>query len=127
MGQPNDVRVQAANAVAQALGQHRDDAVDEVNAVPALERLTVERASRRDVSRDVRDVDAEFPFATRQFLDIDRVIEIARVIGIDRDDELLAQIFALRGSDSGSTLSGISFGFRENGRRETRAEGCSSG
>ncbi len=46
MRQPNDMWVQAADAVAQTLGQHRDDAIGKVNAVPALERLTIERTAR---------------------------------------------------------------------------------
>ena len=36
------------------------------------------------------------PIRRRQSFDINRVIEIARIIGVDRDDELVAQIFAFR-------------------------------
>ena len=94
MRQPDDVGIEAANAIAQALRQHRDDAIDEVNAVPTMQRLAIECAARGDISGDVRDVDPEFPLAARQFLDIDRVVEIARIVGIDRDDEFVPQVFA---------------------------------
>ena len=39
-------------------------------------------------------MDAESPAAARNSFDVDRVVEIARIIRIDRDDELLAQILA---------------------------------
>ncbi len=40
---------------------------------------------------------AELPAAAVHALDVDRVVEIAGVIGIDRDDELRAQILAAGG------------------------------
>ena len=46
-------------------------------------------------------------------LDVDRVVEIAGIIGIDRDDELLAQILAPVERDA-STVSGIRLGFLED-------------
>ena len=94
-GQPNDIRIQTADAIAQALRQHRDDPIDEVNAVSAPQRLAIERATRHDVGRDVRDVNSEFPLATRELLDVDRIVEIACVVGVNRDDEFAPQILAL--------------------------------
>ncbi len=49
MRQAIDARLEAANAVAQALGQHGNDAVGQINAVAALERLAIERAPGIDV------------------------------------------------------------------------------
>ena len=46
MRQAIDAGLQAANAVAQALGQHRDDAIGQINAVAALERFAIQRARR---------------------------------------------------------------------------------
>jgi hypothetical protein len=43
MREPVHVRPQAANAVAQPLRQHRDDAVGEINAVPPLVSFAIER------------------------------------------------------------------------------------
>ena len=57
------VRAQAAPAVGQRLGQHRHDAVGEIDAVAAGARRVVERRSRADVMRDIgdRDDEAEAP------------------------------------------------------------------
>ena len=53
------VRAQAAPAVGQRLGQHRHDAVGEIDAVAAGARRVVERRSRADVMRDIGDGDDE--------------------------------------------------------------------
>ena len=87
--QPVHLRLERADAVAQPLGQHRDHAVGEIHAVAARERFPVQRAARRDVMAHVRDVDAQPPPAAGQLLHADGVVEIARVVGVDRDDEIV--------------------------------------
>src|SRR5205809_863001 len=96
-----DARIETADAVAQSLRQHRDHSVWEVNTVSAPARFSVQRAVALYVSSDISNVDAEPPTAL-DLLNVNRVVEIARVIGIDGDDEFSAQIFAsleLRGVD----------------------------
>ena len=90
-----DERLEAADAVAQALREHRDDAVGEVDAVAARERLAVEGAAGADIMGDIGDVDAEPP-AAGQALDVDGIVEIPGVVGIDGDDEFRRAILAAR-------------------------------
>ena len=59
-------RLQAANAVAQPLRQHRYDAIGEINAVAAFVGFAVQRRARFHVGGDVRDVDTEAPAAARE-------------------------------------------------------------
>ena len=61
MGQPVLVGNEAADAVAEALGQHRDDAVDQVGGVAALAGLAVEGTAGFYVVGNVGDVHGEFP------------------------------------------------------------------
>ena len=96
MREPIDSWIEAANTVAQSLGQHRDDAVGQINAVAAPARLAVQRAAWLYVGGDIGDVHAETPAAVWKLVHVNCVIEIARVIGVDGDDELVAQIFASR-------------------------------
>jgi len=69
MGQPLDVRLETADAVAEALRQHRNDAIGEINAVAAFDRFFVELAPGNNVSSDVGDVHAEPPTAAVESLD----------------------------------------------------------
>src|SRR5262249_27519766 len=89
MGQPIDMRIQAANTVAQALGQHRNHAVGQINTVAATLRFAIECTAGPDIRTYVGDVNAKLP-AAFDFFDLNGVVEIAGVIGIDRDDKLLA-------------------------------------
>jgi hypothetical protein len=41
MRQPIDVRLEAANTIAQPLRQHRDDTIGEINTIAAPPRLSV--------------------------------------------------------------------------------------
>src|SRR5947209_7836174 len=93
MCQAIDARIETADAVAQSLRQHGDHAVREVNAVSAPTRFSIQRAVGLYVSGDISNVDAEAPTAP-DLLNMNRVVEIARVLGIDGDDEFSAQIFA---------------------------------
>jgi hypothetical protein len=59
------------------------------------ERFAIERVSRDHVSRDIGNVNTELPFAAVKFLHVDGIVEIAGIVGIDRDDKLRTQIFAI--------------------------------
>ena len=96
--EPVLVGPQAADAVRELLGEHRDDLVDEVHACAALGRLAVERAALADVEPDVRDVDAERPRAVGRDFERNGVVIVARRGGVDGQDELLAEVEALAGA-----------------------------
>src|SRR6266571_7173288 len=93
MCEPIDSWVEAANAVAQSLRQHRDHAIGQINAVAAPARFAIQRAPGFYIGGDIGNMHAEPP-TTLGLLNLNRVIEIARVIRIDRDDEFFTQIFA---------------------------------
>src|ERR1700730_8262497 len=87
-----DARIEAANAIAQSLRQHWEHAISQVNAVPAPARLAIERAVRSHIGRNIGDVHAKPPTFVG-FFNIDGVIEIARIIRINGNNELASQIF----------------------------------
>ena len=78
--------------VRELLGQHRDHLVGDVHARAARERLVVERGAGPHVVRDVGDVHADLDEPAVQGLDADRVVEVLRVLAVDRVHELAAQI-----------------------------------
>ena len=94
VGEAVHLRLQAANAVAQSLRQHGNDAIGEIDAVAPVVGFTVQRPARFHVGGDIGDMDTEAPAAAGEPFDVDRVIEIARIVRVDRDDELVAQILA---------------------------------
>src|SRR3546814_11398310 len=81
-------------------GQHRHDAIGEIDAVAALPRLDVERRAGADVEADVGDRDDRFPAAVILRIVVGRrphrVVMIARVGGVDRDARQVRQTPARR-------------------------------
>ncbi len=53
------VGLQRAQVVRDALGQHRHDAIGEIDRIAALQRLAVERGAWPDIGRDIGDGDGE--------------------------------------------------------------------
>ena len=96
LGQAIHVRFERAEFVAQRFRQHRNHAVHEVSRVAAFARLVIERRAGLHVMRHVRDVDPQLPLLRRDALQANRVVEILRVIGINRDDLMRAAIRAAR-------------------------------
>ena len=94
MGEPIDSRMKTAHAIAQALRQHRDHAIREINAVSAVPRFSIQRAAGLYVSGNIGNVHAKMPAAVGDLLDMNSVVEITRIIGIDGDDKFIAQILA---------------------------------
>ena len=92
-GQAVLVGTQAAEPVAQGLGQHRNDAVGEVNAVAPLVGFDIEWRAGLHVVRDIRDVDGQMPSVPRGF-NRDRVVKVASVVRVDRDDQPSAAVLA---------------------------------
>ena len=89
---------QRADMRRQRLGQHRNHAIREIDAVAALPRLLVQSGARADVEADVGDRDDRLPAAG--ILEIvvgrrpDGVVMIARVGGVDCDNGHVGQILA---------------------------------
>src|SRR5439155_23390715 len=95
MGESIDTGIEAANAVTQAFGQHRDHSVRKINTVSAPARLAIERAVGTHVSGNVGNVNSESPALVVGLVHINCVVKIARVIRVDGDDEFFSQIFAV--------------------------------
>ena len=85
------VRDQRAEAVRKLLGQHRQHAVREIHRRAALARLGIERTARLHVVTHVGDRDDHLPAATRAFA-MHRVVVVARVLAVDRDELDAAQV-----------------------------------
>ena len=89
-----DAGVEAADAVAEFLRQHRDDAVDEVDTRAALACLAVERLILTHIPADIGDIDAEEEGTVRIAARKDAVIEVLRILTIDRDNRQVAAVAA---------------------------------
>ncbi len=80
----------------QHLRQHRHDAIREIDAVPSLSCFPVERSIRPDIEADVRDSDdrLEAALVIRIIVRLGphRIIMIARIGWVDRDDREMPQI-----------------------------------
>ena len=87
--------LQRADVGRQLLGQHRHHAVGEIDAVAARPRLAVELGAGADVEADVGDRDDRVPPALAVGFRPDRVVMVARVLGIDRDDRQMREVLAL--------------------------------
>ena len=87
--------VERADAVGELLGQHRQHAVDEVDARRAQPRLVVDRRVPRHVVAHVGDVHAEKHAPVLGALDADRVVEVARVDRVDGEGEAVADVSAV--------------------------------
>ena len=87
---------QRAELIRQALGQHRDRAIHEVDARGALQGFAIDDVALVNVSRNVGDVDADFPSAICKRADGECVVKIFSIARVDRKGEHVAHIFALR-------------------------------
>ena len=84
----NVVGLQAGQVVRNDLRQHRDHAVGQVDARGPVVRFAIERRFRLHEVRDVGDVHAEQPVAVVEPLERNRIVEVAGVDRVDRDDRL---------------------------------------
>ncbi len=91
-GIPHFVRLQAGQVVRDDLRQHRDHAVGQIDARRPVVRLAVERRLGLHEVRHVGDVDAQQPVAVLQPFERNRIVEVAGVDGVDRDDRLIREI-----------------------------------
>src|SRR5690606_7317833 len=87
--------LERADVGTEHFGQHRHDAVGEIDRVAALARFPVDRAAGADVEADVGDGDhgAEAPFPV--WLGPDRIVVVARIGRVDGDDGEVTQVLAV--------------------------------
>eukprot|EP00160_Parvularia_atlantis_P017688 Unigene6193_Nuclearia_a/m.19053 Unigene6193_Nuclearia_a/g.19053 ORF Unigene6193_Nuclearia_a/g.19053 Unigene6193_Nuclearia_a/m.19053 type:complete len:499 (+) Unigene6193_Nuclearia_a:1065-2561(+) len=90
------VRVERAQLLAQQARQHGDRALHHVHRRRTHARLLVERAALGHKVAHVRDVHAHLPFAVRQVLDVQGVVEVARRRRVDAEHALVAHVAASR-------------------------------
>ncbi len=88
-------RLERADVRRQLLGQHRHDTVGEIDAVAARPCLAVELGAGTDIEADVGDGDDRVPPALTIRFRPDRVVMVARVLWVDRDDRQMRQVLAL--------------------------------
>ena len=110
-------RDERADAVRELLGQHGDDLVDEVDARGAPVGLAVELAAGLHEMRDVGDVHAQDAVAVLVRLKRERVVVVARGLGVAGEDELLPQVEAARGGRLGGNHADA-LGLGDDLRRE---------
>ena len=82
-------------SVESSSGKHGHGAVGEVNAGAAQARFLVERGVRRDVLRDIGNVDLQLEIAIGKISDGNRVVEVARGFAVDGDDGKRAEVAAV--------------------------------
>ena len=93
LGEAIHIGFERAEFVTQGFGQHRYDAVHEIGGVAAFARLDIQGRAGLHVMRHVGDVDPKLPLILRGSFQRDGIIEIFRVVGINRDDLMRTAIF----------------------------------
>ena len=108
--------VEAANAVREFTRQHRNHAVNEIDARPALCGLHVERLTRTDVVADIGNVDTEEEAAVL-LVRIDAVVDVLRVLTVDGHDREVAAVTPSRILFGQRVLGAARSGSRHGGRK----------
>ena len=86
--------VQAADTVRQALRQHRQHAVDKINAGAAVACFLIQNAVLGNIIADVRNINAQQIFIFAQLLYVNSIVQILRVLAVDSNDSALTQVTA---------------------------------
>ena len=85
LDQPVDVRIEAAESCRKLRREHVHGALGEIHRRPTLVPFFVQSTALLDVVRHVSDVDPEPVMPVRQLLQCDGIVEVARVLAVDRD------------------------------------------
>ena len=88
------VRAERAELVAELFREHRDGAVDKVDAGAALAGLLVDGSAGLDVPADVGDVHADLVVAIGQGLEGERVVKVLGVGRVDGEGKGVAEVGA---------------------------------
>ena len=89
-----DVRAEAAGVVRELLREHGLDAAGDVDGEASLGRIVIERRAGRNVGGDVGDVHPG-PDAVLLPPQAEGVVEVLRLVGVDREGEEVAQVDAV--------------------------------
>ena len=89
------VGTQGADAVAEALGEHGDGAVHEIDARGAFLGLLVDHRPGAHIMGDVGDMHSDLPIAVGKLADREGVVEILGVARVDGEGGDAAEILAL--------------------------------
>ena len=90
--EPRFVFDERTDAAGKRVREHRNHGADEIRRVPAGARFGVERRSRAHVAGNVRDVHADARFPLGEMFDRKRVVEVLRVVRVDRDREDVPEV-----------------------------------
>jgi len=91
--QPDLMRIQAADAVAQDMRKHRYDAVRHIGRSAALAGFQIQRRIRRHIVRDIGDVHLQVP-AVSDSLHADRIVKVLGIVTVNRDRRHIRQVRA---------------------------------
>ncbi len=92
LGEPVAPLDEAAHAARQRVRQHGHDGLGEIDGRAAQVRLLVEARALSHVVGDVGDVHGQAPAPVGPPLDPDRVVVVARGLGVDREREPAAEV-----------------------------------
>ena len=112
--------IERAQAVGELLRQHRNDAAREVDRGRALIGIVIERVARLDIVADVGDGHHQPPALAPPDLGrlaVDRIVEVARVLAVDRHQRHVGQVDALLHVDRAHPVRQLA-GLRQRLRRE---------
>ena len=86
--------IQAADTVRQTLRQHRQYAVDKINACAALSCFLIQHAVFRNIIADIRNINAQQVFVIVNLLYINSIIQVLSILAVDGYDSAFTQITA---------------------------------
>ena len=88
------VGTEGADEVAEALWQHRDGTINEVNAGGAGIGFLVDDRTFFHIVGDIGDMYADFPKATVELTDGEGIVEVLGILGVDGTGEDVAEVLA---------------------------------
>ncbi|KXT70132.1 hypothetical protein SCRDD08_00827 [Streptococcus cristatus] len=92
LGQPIHIGIEGADAVGQALWQHRHHTVGHIDRGRSIESFLVQLRSFFDIVGHICDMDTKFKVAIFQALDMNSIVQILGIRSIDGKDNLFSQV-----------------------------------
>ena len=86
--------IQAADTVRQTLRQHRQYAVDKINACAALSCFLIQHAVFGNIIADVRNINAQQVFIIVNLLYVNSIVQVLGILAVDGYDSTLTQVTA---------------------------------
>src|SRR6201991_4428900 len=110
-----DFGIERADAVRKRLRQHRHDEAGEIGRRAAVVGFDIQRRADGYVMRDVGDRNDQAETAALQYLGVNSIVEVTRILAVDGDNRQLADIraaLALFGGDLGFHFLGLAHDLR---------------